>query len=639
MQETDKITGGTEAGAKPRSLGLSIPPQAAPPEHSLFLEPEETSAWIAALPLANIGETSRQVYTQLSEFNQCAIPTMVRVKDTELFRPIVAYISDNLHRHFMDMGFPLSQKAWKTLILSRELNNELAISYKIVIEDILSSQQERLDKKLLIIALHRALYYLSQVFLQTCLSYTPPPPGLWKEINTLFAFSRQNRLHRVQVKMKTGGTEETSTIEDRYKALMLFAGATPSRLAQAHLESAFQKTLEWAASTDFIEPENAHSDHDVLNVNLRADEPPIHNALRKPTSTRHVAVLSVSRLIGELEDEYQRAPLDGSKQVRLDANRLPRSLLGQLIRSWHSPSERQFQRTQLNFSLQVSCGLREIHSKLIEQRGTQDETPLSLSGISGAGSTPGSCTLTLMDSHEGSSPGFHNDAFAAGLTSLPGGSGSNWTRDYGVPDIPSSTRSTLSGLDLELSSDGAQTSSSTVTTVNESATGYCIRWSDSDQGPKTRLGELVGVGAEDRHSSISLGVVRWLHCTSQTELEVGLQIIPGQVKAARAYEALAEGKIPLRNRHNPITCLFLPVSPGSEKKEGPSLVLASTAYPLGTCLWLEDMEDRELHLIRLSRLLDFSGTFARFGFEYIGKDDTDGAGDDRSEFENLWKSL
>jgi len=639
MQKTDTTDKETETGTGSRSLGLTVPAQTPPPEGNLFLAPEEISAWIAALPLANIGETSRQVYHRLSEFNQYAIPSMLRTKGTELFRPIVAYIYDNLHRHFMDRGFPLSQKAWKTLILSRELNNELALSYKIVIEDLLRGNKKRLDKRLLIIALHHALYYLSQVYLQTCLSYTSPPPGLWKEINALFAFARRNRLQRVQVKMKSGDSEEKFTLEERYKALMLFASATPSHLAQTHLEPTFQKTLEWAASTGFLAPQDADSDKDILNINLLRDEPPVHNALRKPTSHRHVAVLDVAKLIAKLEQEYQQTPVDGSKQVKLDTDRLPRSLLGQLIRSWDFPSERRLQRTQLNFSLRIFSGFREIHAKLAGQK----ESPGSLQDASGAGPDPDRCELTLLQTPGGDAAGLvDKDAFSANLAPPTNRHGhSEWMTDYGASNGSLAAPGGFPELDFNPASDSTgEAPGRTVTTTNESAVGYCIKWSAGEQAPKTRVGELVGIGSEDMQAGISLGVVRWLRCINQTELEAGLQIIPGAVKAVQAYQAIAEGKIPLRNRHNPIKCLFLPAPPtGQDRKEGPSLVLASMTLPVGTCLWLEDAQtSSEPQLVRLARVLDFSGTFARYGLEYIGKDDAD-AENDRTEFENLWKSL
>ena len=619
----------TVGSGKARSLGLSVPEQVAPPPDCLFLQPNETSRWIAALPLANIGETSRQVYTKLGELNQFDIPRAARVKETESFRSMVAYIADSLRRHYMDASFPLSAKAWKTLILSRELHNELATSYKLIILDLLSASETRLDKKLLIIALHRALHYLGEVYLQTCLSYTAPAPGLWKEINTLFAFARQNQLQRVPVKMTLSDSHQTSTIEERFKALMLFATASPSRLPQLHLESLYQRAREWARLTRFIDPQQGISDLDALNVSLHLDEPPIHNALHQPPNGGPVVILDLRELVRDLQGLFQNAPLDGSAQLGSESGSLPKGLLQQLIRNWHSPSERRFQRTKLNFSLQVFCGVRAIHAGLLARHPANEakqhaKRPDPYATSWGPGSAEGA--LTLMD----------DDGFSASLAT-PNSGTTGPVLDY---DASFSSDGVLGGSGDPIDMPG-DPSDNTVTTVNESASGYCIRWPAGERMPKTRVGDLIGVGADQEEAPFSLGVVRWLRCIDQSEVEIGLQIISNQVEAARAYAAIAEGRVPLRNRRDPVTCLHIPPLSRSGSVQKPYLILSSAGYELGTFLWLEQVASGKVTLIRLARLIDFGGVFARFEIEYMNTQDPNqqGDGSSRSQFEALWKSL
>ncbi len=619
------------SSANARSLGLSVPEQVAPPADCLFLQPNETSHWIEALPLANIGETSRQVYTKLGELNQYRIPRSARVKETESFRSIVAYIAGSLRRHYMDASFPLSPKAWKTLILSRELHNELATSYKLVILDLLQASESRLDKKLLIIALHRALHYLGEVYLQTCLSYTAPAAGLWKEINTLYAFARQNQLQRVPVKMTIADSHETSTIEDRFKALMLFATASPSRLPQLHLDSLYQRAREWARLTKFVDLQQGNSDMDTLNVSLHLDEPPIHNALRLPPTNGPIVILDLRELVRDLQAAFQNAPLDGSRQLSLEPGSLPKGLLQQLIRNWHSPSERRFQRTRLNFSLQVFCGVRAIHAGLLDRHPASDSAqqsshPDPYATDWGPGSAEGA--LTLMD----------DEGFSASLAA-PSGGNTGPVLDY---DASFNADGVLGGSGDPIDMPGQSDSSdNTVTTVNESASGYCIRWPAGERTPKTRVGDLIGVGADQEEAPFSLGVVRWLRCIDQSEVEIGLHILSNHVEAARAYAAIAEGRVPLRNRRDPVNCLHIPPLPRRGSVQKPSLILSSAGYELGTFLWLEQVASRKVTLIRLARLIDFGGVFARFEIEYMNTKKTDGEGDgsSRSQFEALWKSL
>ena len=69
----DNITGqgaDSDSGSQGRPLlGLQIPKQLAPKADNLLLDPKETEAWFESLPMANIGETARQIYNTLVEFN------------------------------------------------------------------------------------------------------------------------------------------------------------------------------------------------------------------------------------------------------------------------------------------------------------------------------------------------------------------------------------------------------------------------------------------------------------------------------------------------------------------------------------------------------------------------------------------
>ena len=145
--------------------------------------------------MANIGETARRVFNTLIEFNRIEIPDLLRAKTVEKFRPPVEYITTNLLKYYVDVGLPLSSKGWKTASLARELQKELAISYKIIVERMISGDSGDFDRRLLVIALHRTLYYLGQSLLQNALVYTTWPEGIWREINCLYSYASQNRIH------------------------------------------------------------------------------------------------------------------------------------------------------------------------------------------------------------------------------------------------------------------------------------------------------------------------------------------------------------------------------------------------------------------------------------------------------------
>ncbi len=630
---------GKEGGKDSASsgMGLVIPVQSPPPADCMLLEPRDTSQWITALPLANIGETARQVYTTLLDFNHYEIPDLVRAKVVELFRPTVEYVCHNLRRHYIDIGFPLSKKAWKTVVLARELNNELATSYKIIVERMLTEQAERFDRKLLVISLHHVLHYLGRVYLQATLAYTSPPALLWKQVNAIFAFAKQNQIHRVPVKMKQEDAEQVSTIEEIFKALLLFAAAVPARLRQSHLESAFEKTREWAVHAHFLGMDDDIPSTGAININLGSDEGPVHNALRMPIAGRSVAILDLRPLIRKLHDEYEQAPLDGAGTLQPPGRHfISRALLRQLIRNWHTPAERQFVRTRLHFSLHVLAGLRSIHAALSSPAAEAPPPPgdAPLTGVSaspninvpGIGEQQRVDPLSVIDDSQLS--------LAPSELDHQGGD-SVLTESRFTETRPASTQWDDSQMLDQLDPGGLE-----VTTLNESAGGYCVQWSADAHPPKVKVGELLGVGGVGKGRDYSIGVVRWLHSLNQGQLELGLQILSSQIRAMNAQPMPSGKKKAMKKRAEPLPCLVLDLHDAPREDHEPSIVLSSATHPVGTQFVLDGLPEPKQR-VRLTRLIDFSSGFARFGIEFPDQEDLNeqDAQPGYTEFDSLWNTL
>ena len=161
---------------------------------------------------ASSAPASRQVFSTLVEFNRIEIPDLLRAKTVEKFRPPVEYITTNLQKYYVDVGLPLSAKGWKTASLARELQKELAISYKVIVERMISGDSADFDRRLLVIALHRALHYLGQTLLQNALVYSAWPEGIWREINFLYSYASQNSIHQIPVRPDDGKSVISTTI-------------------------------------------------------------------------------------------------------------------------------------------------------------------------------------------------------------------------------------------------------------------------------------------------------------------------------------------------------------------------------------------------------------------------------------------
>lgn len=167
-------------------------------------------------------ETSRQIFKTLVELNRVEIPSLPRIKTTELFRVPIGYITRNLRKYYYDNSFPLSAKNRKIAVLNRELYMELATGYKIVIHDMVSGEEKHLDRKLLVIAMQRTMSCLLRVLYQSVIVYDPFPGNTWRELYKLFAYAEIHQLQDLSVKDDQQKRAQSS-IKDIFIQAMLFA--------------------------------------------------------------------------------------------------------------------------------------------------------------------------------------------------------------------------------------------------------------------------------------------------------------------------------------------------------------------------------------------------------------------------------
>ena len=117
--------------------------------------PSHIEQWINGLPRADIGEMARLVFNGLHELNRVKVADANRYQIAEMFREPVYYLARALKKHYIGLPFPLARKKQRVALLARELQAEMAISYKIIIESKLASLGTRLDNKILSASVHQ----------------------------------------------------------------------------------------------------------------------------------------------------------------------------------------------------------------------------------------------------------------------------------------------------------------------------------------------------------------------------------------------------------------------------------------------------------------------------------------------------
>ncbi len=599
--------------------GLRIPEQLPPKGSPFFLSEKEITAWVAQLPIANIGETARLLFQTFRSFNRTLVPAKKRLQNTEYFREPLSYIADNLSKHYLGSGFPLSEKAYKVAVLNRELHSGIATAYKACIVGLLMENQGKPDKKLLVQAIHRCMTYLSQVTLLSVLVYDPYPRRIWQELHTLHRLAVRYDIVHTSVEDPKEPEQKKSTVEDAYRRCVLFALASPYKMRQKDNIHVFETLLEWSHLASFHSFDDAPEETSIL-IRQDTDLAPNHGAKQEGSETKYLLKLDASPLISQLRSQF--AENEEDRPQLWGIQKLDKGLIRQLILLWSKAQKRAFVRTKLNFELHVAVGLRSIH-KLITHGG---DTPR----VEDKSVDDGTWIETAFA--EGNNPKISSHF---SLSPLDGGSynprrgdfedfGPN-SRDFDAIEQPSQIWENESA-------KPAEPATNILKTLNESAGGYCLDWKGRHI-PKIQVGELIGVQSAMSANQFGVGIVRWMRRSPEDTLQVGVQMVAPNAVAVNA-------RLESNKSDESQECLLLPEVGTSGQPT--SFICPSYPFKLGDLLVVNEGEN--LREIKLTRLMEASGAISQFQFAYLDQSessDSDESKDESSDsdFDNLWSNL
>ncbi len=579
-------------------LKLMLPERAPAPNDSFFLNVEEVEAWISNLPITNTGETSKQTFKALVELNRIGISNRRRLKLANMFRPVVRHIVSNLRKYYLDAPIPLAAKNQKVVVLCRELHMELANSYKIIIEGMASGQDEKYDQKLVIVALHQAIHYLSMVLYYSVIVYNPYPGNTWKEIHQLYLFAEQNNVADVRIKQGRDFQDTASTIKEIYQNALLLALASPYGLRQKEIETLFEKLPEWARYIHILDTQSEKGTDAQFFIDAEDDIPPIHISMQKDNPGTFCYNLDVANLVQHLRTELKSIyTTHGKGSIFTKEMQIIAPLLRKMIKSLTYEPQRGFIRTNLNFKLDTAVGISEIHSLITANISKQQ------------GHAQDKNAGDLEEENELNDSSFLNSYFSAEDDSIQ-----IVPLDHPVDEIVSAPQQTPR---FYIEDDGApawtrqnrleKNETFSCKTLNESAGGYCINWT-GDDAPKIKVGELVGIQSASDKSQFSIGIVRWLKQLPELGLQLGFEILSPTTDAVTVHIATND-----RHANTTQNCLAIPKNSASGRPN--SLLLPIMNIHAGTAVEIESTDRKRP--AKLVRLLESTGTFSQYEVEYM----------------------
>jgi hypothetical protein len=620
-------------------MKLHIPEQQAPAKGAIPNHPRKLKKWLAALPHANMGEMTRQIYSAVRELNRQTIPTKYRIEDLELLREYVRNIFDHLEKYFINRTLPLPEKSQKIVNLNQSLLQEMSFGYKIIVNEAANGTDRKVDTKTQNIAILRAIRYMSELLLRASEIYQPYPAGSWYDIHQMYSYAEQLGINK-KVITDTEYEYKKASIEDYYKQVMLFALARPTALRQSDTERVYKKLAEWSKLTKLGRDAQENQVNRFFCARTDQDRPPSYLSMQDCDDTSMIRTLETTKLVDTIRKNIESAQNAQDKLAVGDQFSI--ETMQVVAMSWGVCAKRRFSRADRSGNIKAAIGLvnaaREISGRSQAEEtevnikpGKRNQLNISLEAVSEDFETTQSQVSTRYTTPQetGSDTEEAWDMVAKGRVLTE-----TYDRQKKLLDDNSLRQYKNFDSDWEI--------------VNVSAGGYCLRW-NSDIPSRAQIGELIALREKEPDGSFAwrVGVIRWMQFTRENGLEIGVQVLSPKVMSATAQRIH-------RPNEEPFDCLMLPgIKPLNLP---PSVLLPAHAFKPGDTLKIriarEETREKttnnteETDDIRLVSISEHTGSFTQF--EFVSKDAVEkaekeekkkAADKNKDNFDEIWSSL
>ncbi len=583
-------------------------------------QPRKLRDWVAALPMINVGETSRQVFQTLQEICRLHTDPASRFELLEILRPTVHNLANALAKHYLNQSVMLPDRATKVATLAQAMQSHLANGYKLVVIAALERQESSHKRdvelvKLLAQSIHRSITELTGNLLRSTQLYLNTPSRLWLELHTLYLLAAEQQLARdVRVVDAVSNRHtEKSSIEEAYKRALLLATCKPNKLRQSEIAQVYQMSELWAPLVTLKE---FSTTAELFVFDLAKDAPPTYRALAQAADAAHVRAIDPVALVERL-GEVQQQSQPGSPRAVGEAA-LSTGLLSHLALAWGELSERTFSRVAHDGTLEACLGLTATHYFMA---GGQDfdtmmmgeQARFMIADADNPFLKARPITINRPDERTGKDV---------------------WSLAFGSADAEAKEREfNLQFQKPEATAARYDTHSCQI--VNISPGGYCIEWS-GEVPASVRAGEILGLN-EEGEPGWSIGVIRWVKQLPGHGAQLGIEVLAPKAKpcGARVIKKTGDASEYMRT-------LLLP----ELKAIGRSATLITPALTFRSGYKVVLNMDGEEIKAQLTKQVSATPSFCQFEFQLMRRptENEQVAGNVASpnedeDFDSIWASL
>ncbi len=614
-------------------MKLNLPDRNAPTADSSPSNPRKLKKVLSALPNANMGELTRQIFQILRDQNRQLMPNKHRLENLEMLREPARNIFNNLKKYFINRTLPLPDKSQKIVNLNQSVLRELINGYEIIAYEAANNIDTNIDNETLSIAICRAINYLSENLLRSSEVYAPCPKNLWLDVHQLYAFAESRNL-TANIIADEENKQEKITIENSYKQILLFALAHPITLRQSDSERVFNKLYEWSQYASIQHDASEKLIDHVFCMRIDENSAPDYLSKNDLTDGVNIRLLNADKLVGHVETIITQQ--NKQKQKLAIGDTIPVETLEVLVNAWTENAKRRFSRRDRHDHINVAIGLKlavETIRASLQKDQKIDTKPEKSSFVRTAASIKQDPDFALQSIVTETDKHKQGHMTHAEIGVIENDSWDMVAKGRVITDTYVNEKKFLNEGQLNLNQHKTD---SHWAVVNISAGGYCLRW-NSDDTSKAQIGELIALQEFDSKNNFEwrIGVIRWMQFTRKDGLEIGVQAISPKVIAATAQ----------RFNHpdeTPFDCLMLPEI--EALKQTASILLPAHAFKTNDKLVIQLVENK-LN-ISLGPTNGHTGSYTQFTYknseeaqDIRTKAKKEEATKNKDDFDELWSSL
>lgn len=465
--------------------------------------PKAFRFWVDQLPMANIGEASRQLYHAVIELNHLFLSPQQRMQFLELIRDKIHFVCNELSRHFLGLAVALPEKQRKIANLAQALQLHLASGYKLCVLDYLDNGGLEKNRRQVATAIHRAISELAATIVRSHQLYCPSPAQSWLECHRLYRFAHRNKLSTQEVDDDTLTHRRSSTVADSYKRILLLGCARPNQLRQGELALVYELLESW---TELSQCGPDIGTDSLFVINMETDSSPVYRSLLEHKAGDESFGFDTRDLSTQLSEALHARQNHGKEVSRLQISpKVSDTLLTHLVQALGILAKRNFNRIASQGTLEICAGLTAAHYFIAGEKTFAE----FLDGNNN-NAHPEQDNLFIRDANRKS------DAWSSAHDAGP-----NEDRLHST-DTPINFKGNT-GAAVPSDTDRNRPRATQALLINTSPGGYCVAW-ESNLPASLQAGEILGVREQKSHPW-SIAVVRWLRQVRNQGTQVGIELL------------------------------------------------------------------------------------------------------------------